>query len=310
MKLCKALVRGLGSSSRQYSNPISNTQRRSCIIERNPTTEDDWVILGHIDRAMPFEPTKDLGPSVLRAETEMYHLYRKIKDGDADWLEMVDLFCCCDQELVSTAYMWSMYLEVIPTLFGAKREFARLFHYHHQFDISVFNALLKQFVSNGSFLEAGRLWQKSILRSNKLITEPNVHTLNIMLDMVLTPSPEEEEWWLDRGVLFVPSERKRASFFRPKILDSVSTKKLTTGDQFNMVGQCFQAIERYKIEPDFTTLYLMARVIRVEIDYGRHIASQICMYMETLNDDVVCILNVIWLLFGLHPREFAVLNLF
>eukprot|EP01060_Flectonema_neradi_P008216 TRINITY_DN1587_c0_g1_i3.p1 TRINITY_DN1587_c0_g1~~TRINITY_DN1587_c0_g1_i3.p1 ORF type:complete len:374 (+),score=26.94 TRINITY_DN1587_c0_g1_i3:48-1124(+) len=278
--------RALASRFRGSGVQVRTQQIKWCSSTVEETTDDDWVILGHLDRPIAFEPTKNAGNSVVRGETEMYHLYCKIKSGESSWIEMVDLFCCCDQELVATAYMWALYLDVIPTLYGVKREFARLLHYHHHFDIHVYNSYLKKLIRNGSFYEADRFWERCVLRTNNVVTEPTTHTLNIMLEMVLSPSPEEEEWWLDRGVLYVPSDRKRPTYFRKKI-DQITPLEITTNYQFRIVRQCFQAIERYDLQPDFTTLFLMARIIRVEIDLGRHIASQICMYMETLKDDVM-----------------------
>eukprot|EP01064_Diplonema_japonicum_P017115 TRINITY_DN2517_c0_g1_i1.p1 TRINITY_DN2517_c0_g1~~TRINITY_DN2517_c0_g1_i1.p1 ORF type:complete len:355 (+),score=54.22 TRINITY_DN2517_c0_g1_i1:62-1126(+) len=249
------------------------------------SSEDDWVVLGHLDRPMKFDPTVTEGEDIVRAETEMYRLYRKIEDKEANWVQMVDLFTVCDQELVATAYMWAMYLKIVPTLFGVKREYGRMLHYHHEYDTRVLNVYIQKLLTHRSEYEAHRLWMTSLLHTNKTITIPNTESVNIMLEQCHGYSPEEDEWWLDRGVLFIAAERRRPNYIRRRVFDAVVPMTMTPTTSLDTISKIFElAFKRHKVTPDFTTLYLLARACPVELDMGRYFASAICMFMETIDD--------------------------
>ncbi|KAJ9466143.1 hypothetical protein DIPPA_26639 [Diplonema papillatum] len=249
--------------------------------------EGDWVILGELDRPLPFEPTLEGGEDTVRAENEMYNLYRIILRKECSWLEMVDLFTVCDQEVVATAFMWAMYLHVIPTLFGIKREYARMLHYYHAYDVRTLNMMVLRLIQHRSPLEAYQLWEKSLIRSNKKITNPTVHSLNIMLEYMVPASIDEDEWWLDRGILYVRTPQPKRNTVLRLYVDRAYPFPVNGAQQVDIINLCFAAIERHKIQPNFSTLYLLSRVIPVEIDFGRHQAATLCMFMETLPDEVV-----------------------
>eukprot|EP01059_Diplonema_ambulator_P037106 TRINITY_DN9637_c0_g1_i4.p1 TRINITY_DN9637_c0_g1~~TRINITY_DN9637_c0_g1_i4.p1 ORF type:complete len:282 (+),score=28.87 TRINITY_DN9637_c0_g1_i4:60-905(+) len=267
---------------------VGRAARRAATRRWCSSTEDDWVILGHSDRPMPFEPSEHHGEDVVRAETELYRLYRKVEDKEESWIEFVELFATCDQELTATAFMWAMYLKVIPTLFGVKREFSRLLFYSHEYDIRVMNVVMMKQLRHRSDYEAYTTYNHNVLNTNKKITVPNTQTLNIMLELGHVQNPDEDEWWLDRGILFVESQRTNPNRIR-RYLDQATPLPITPIVQLDLLSKTFElAFTRHKVKPDFTTLYLLARLCPVEIDLGRHFASTICMFMETLSDDDVC----------------------
>ena len=250
-------------------------------------TEDDWVCLGHLDRPLPFTPTDEQDLDVLRAETELYRLYRQIEDGELHWTEIVPLFTTIDQELCATAFMWTMYLKVIPTMFGVKREIARLLHYAHDFDVNTLNVFVQKLSTLGSNEDVYFFWEKCIIRSNQKRLAPNCMSLKIMLEQTCPIDNSDDEWWLDRGVLFCQSKREKGKWYR-KTVDQWRSKPLTASHQMVVIEDCFKAIQRHKIEPDFTLLYLLARTCPVHIDYGRFLATRLAMYMESLPSRVVC----------------------
>eukprot|EP01061_Rhynchopus_euleeides_P018304 TRINITY_DN30249_c0_g2_i1.p1 TRINITY_DN30249_c0_g2~~TRINITY_DN30249_c0_g2_i1.p1 ORF type:complete len:416 (+),score=107.80 TRINITY_DN30249_c0_g2_i1:47-1249(+) len=248
--------------------------------------EEDWVVLGHLDRPIPFTPTDPEDEDLLRGETEMYHLYRGIEAGEVDWMEFVDLFTVCDQELVATAFMWSMYLKILPTLFGVKREFSRLLDFSHDYDTQTLNIVVQQLYRHGSNSEALRMWEMNIIQSNKRISNPNVMSLKIACEQVVPIDTSDDEWWLDRGILFAQSQRFKATRYR-HFVDHLTPIRITPSMQVHVVDMCFAAMARHEIQPDLTLLYLMARACPVDIDYGRLLATRLAMMMETVDDSVV-----------------------
>ena len=294
-------LRLLSSPSSSSSSPLSQTRFCSTAAEATENTvegvddnpgydDEDWVILGHLDRPLPFMPSEEEGEDVVRAETEMYRLYREILAGEKSWVEIVDLFCVADQELVATAFMWTMYLSVIPTLFGVKREFARLLEYSHAYDIHTLNIVLQRLYKFGSQGEANNMWYKNIVCSNAKIAAPNVHSCKIVLEEVFAMNNTDDDWWLERGILYMQSEKVKVGFVRNRFnFDRLIPQKPTQSTQIETIDNVLLSMQRHNIKPDFTLLYLLARACPVDVDYGRFQATRLAMMMETLHDDTVCL---------------------
>eukprot|EP01063_Lacrimia_lanifica_P016404 TRINITY_DN22973_c0_g1_i1.p1 TRINITY_DN22973_c0_g1~~TRINITY_DN22973_c0_g1_i1.p1 ORF type:complete len:370 (+),score=151.32 TRINITY_DN22973_c0_g1_i1:60-1169(+) len=286
----RAVARRAAGRARRWcaGNTAESKAAREMLYEQyGEGTEDDWVLLGHLDRPLDFIPSEHHGEDVVRAETEMYHLYRKIEDGEVPWTDMVDLFTVCDQELVASAFMWTMYLKIIPTLFGLKREYSRLNHFSHEFDTNTLNVVMLQMFKHHSSHEGFRFYIRHLVGSNKRISNPNMLSLCLMLEQVVPTNDLEDSWWLDRGILYVNMARKRPNILRRKIFDKVQEMPFFYRNIIAICGTCFEMLDRHRLEPDFTFLHLLARAIPVDVDYGRLMATRLVMFMESLDDEVV-----------------------